>query len=175
VIHQLTDLPDTIVPQGLGAAGERNARIRIEGTRNLVAAARAAGARRLIAQSIAWVYADGPAPHAETDPLLQVADSDPQARTLRGVRALEEMTLNAPGLAGIVLRYGRFYGAGTWSEARTAPPALHVDAAAQAAVLALTRGEAGVYNIAEDDGAVSIAKARRQLGFDPAFRLPVPP
>ena len=60
---------------------------------------------------------------------------------------------------------------------RTVRPAgpLHVDAAARAAQLAATRGAAGVYNIAEDDGAVSIAKARRELGFDPAFRLPTPP
>jgi nucleoside-diphosphate-sugar epimerase len=49
---------------------------------------------------------------------------------------------------------------------------LHVDAAAQAALLAMTRGAAGVYNIADDDGVVSIAKAREALGFDPHFRLP---
>ncbi len=51
-------------------------------------------------------------------------------------------------------------------------PGLHVDAAAHAALLALTRGAAGIYNIADDDGAVSIAKARAELGFDPDFRLP---
>ena len=50
------------------------------------------------------------------------------------------------------------------------PPSVHVDAAAHAALLALRRG-AGAYNIAEDDGAVSSAKARRELGFDPAFRI----
>jgi len=68
------------------------------------------------------------------------------------------------------LRYGRLYGPGTWAAAPTGKGFLHVDAAAQAAVLALTRGARGVYNIAEDDGEVSIAKARRELGFDPAFR-----
>jgi len=46
-----------------------------------------------------------------------------------------------------------------------------VDAAAQAAFLAVTRGSPGVYNIAEGDGAVAIDKARSELGFDPAFRL----
>ena len=51
-------------------------------------------------------------------------------------------------------------------------PALHVDAAAHAALLALTRGEPGIYNVADDDGAVSIAKARVELSFDPDFRLP---
>jgi hypothetical protein len=47
---------------------------------------------------------------------------------------------------------------------------LHVDAAAQAARLAVTRGKPGIYNIAEDDGAFVIDKARRELGFDPDFR-----
>ncbi len=73
----------------------------------------------------------------------------------------------------IVLRYGLLYGPGTWSEAGPArKPALHVDAAAHAAMLALTRGAPGVYNIADDDGVVSIAKARDELGFDPHVRLP---
>ena len=50
-------------------------------------------------------------------------------------------------------------------------PGLHVDAAAQAALLAVTHGGRGVYNIADDDEAVSIAKARAELGFDPTFRI----
>ena len=54
---------------------------------------------------------------------------------------------------------------------RPAAPLCTVDAAAQAARLAVAHGAAGIYNIAEDDGAVSIAKARRELGFDPAFRI----
>jgi hypothetical protein len=48
---------------------------------------------------------------------------------------------------------------------------LHIDAAAQAACLALMRGARGIYNIADDDGVVAIAKARAELGFDPQFRL----
>jgi nucleoside-diphosphate-sugar epimerase len=76
-------------------------------------------------------------------------------------------------MEGIVLRYGFFYGPGTWYDGAGAKPSVHVDAAANAAVLALSRGAPGVYNIADDDGAVSIEKARRELGFDPAFRLSV--
>jgi nucleoside-diphosphate-sugar epimerase len=95
----------------------------------------------------------------------------PRALTGRGVRALEEAALNAPGIDGIVLRYGRLYGPGTWNTPNARAP-LHVDAAALATVLALTRGAPGVYNIAEDDGAVLVEKARKELGFDPAFRLP---
>src|SRR5262249_38573664 len=68
---------------------------------------------------------------------------------------------------------GLLYGPGTWHEASSGQkPALHVDAAAHAALLAITQGAAGVYNIADDDGAVSIAKARAELGFDPGYRAP---
>ena len=171
VIHQLTDLPQVFDPERRGEALRRNARLRIEGTANLVAAAQASGARRLIAQSIAFIYADGPEPHAEDDPLAAADGDDLHALTTRGVRTLEGATLNTPGIDGIVLRYGRLYGPGTWFEAAQGGGPLHVDAAAQAAVLAVTRGGPGIYNIAEDDGAVTVDKARRELGFDPAFRL----
>jgi nucleoside-diphosphate-sugar epimerase len=77
------------------------------------------------------------------------------------------------GLEGLVLRYGRLFGPGTWRATEPGqPPAVHVDAAAQAALLAVARGGPGIYNIADDDGAVSIDKARRELAFDPGFRLP---
>src|SRR3984885_11276173 len=69
VIHQLTDLPKDLNPREMGAAIVRTARIRSEGTRNLVRAAIAAGARRLVAQSIARACAPGAEPHTETDPL----------------------------------------------------------------------------------------------------------
>jgi nucleoside-diphosphate-sugar epimerase len=171
VIHQLTDLPQVLDPSQMAASRQRNTRLRIEGTANLVAAALAAGARRLIAQSIAFAYADGPEPHAETDPLASAEGADVSAITAKGVRALEDAALGASGIEGIVLRYGRLYGPGTWYAAPTGKGPLHVDAAAQAARLATTRGVAGVYNIAEDDGALVIERARRELGFDPGFRF----
>jgi nucleoside-diphosphate-sugar epimerase len=170
VIHQLTDLPQTTNPTRLGEALARNAHLRVEGTANLVAAAKAAGAGRLIAQSIAFAYAPGPEPHGEVDPIAASEGDAPSAVTARGVRALENAVLHFPGIYGIVLRYGRLFGPGTWHDAPSGRGPLHVDAAAQAALLAVTRGVPGVYNIAEDDGAVSIAKARRELGFDPGFR-----
>jgi nucleoside-diphosphate-sugar epimerase len=166
VIHQLTDLADIGVPDRAAAALAANARIRIAGTANLIAAATAAGARRLVAQSIAFVYAEGPEPHGETDPLLPASDV-----SAGGVRALEAAVTGTAGLDGVVLRYGRLYGPGTPSAAAGGRAPLHVDAAAHAALLAVTRGAPGIYNIAEDDGAVSIAKARGELGFDPSFRL----
>jgi nucleoside-diphosphate-sugar epimerase len=168
VIHQLTDLPRVLEDQTqLAAAYPRNARIRIEGTRNLVAAAKAAGARRFIVQSVAFAYALGKEPHAETDP-LNLADG-PRLETVRAAADMERQVLDS-GMEPVVLRYGLFYGPGTWSEAPTRKPPLHIDAAAHAALLALDRGS-GIYNIADDEGTVSIAKARRELGFDPAFRL----
>ena len=120
VVHQLTDLPQVFDPERHGEALRRNARLRIEGTANLVAAAQAAGARRLIAQSIAFIYADGPEPHSESDPLAAAEGDDLNALTSHGVRTLEDATLNTPGIAGIVLRYGRLYGPGTWSKPRRA-------------------------------------------------------
>ncbi len=164
VIHQLTDLPSD--PAQVSGAAEANARLRIEGTRNLMAAAKVAGARRVIAQSIAFAYAPGPEPHHENDALNL---EGPRRRSAEGVAALEWAVLHTPPIEGVVLRYGRLYGPGTWTEVPT-PPALHVDAAAHAALLAVDRGS-GIYNIAEDDGAVAITRARAQLGFDPTIRL----
>jgi nucleoside-diphosphate-sugar epimerase len=162
IIHQLTDLPQAIDPNTLTAALEANARLRIAGTRNLVDAALTNNVRRIIAQSIAFAYAPGEAPLSEDHPI------DP-AQT--GVIALEQAVTQTPGIDGIVLRYGRFYGPGTWTEEPKGSGPLHVDAAAQAALLALTKGRPGIYNIAEDDGAVSSEKAKGDLGFDASFRM----
>lgn len=174
VIHQLTDLPREFDPSQMVAARARNARLRIEGTRNLVAAAIKAGARRMIAQSIAFAYAPGPGARLEDDALDLDGEGD-SGETARAVAALETAVLNTVGLEGIVLRYGRLYGPGTWYAAAEGAGALHVDAAAHAAFLALTRGSPGVYNVAEDDSAVVTGKVRRELGFDPAFRLATSP
>jgi nucleoside-diphosphate-sugar epimerase len=170
VIHQLTDLPQTYDTKELSAAYPRNARIRVEGTGNLIAAAKAAGARRFIVQSIAFAYAPGRGPHVEDDP-LNLADG-PRLVTVRGAADMEQQVL-VSGMEAIVLRYGLFYGPGTWNERPSGKPAVHIDAAAQATVLALNRGAPGIYNIADNDGAVSIEKARRELGFDPSFRSSV--
>ena len=106
VIHQLTDLPDHI--DQLSKFAPRNDRIRTEGTRNLVAAAKAAGARRFLAQSIAW----RPPGRGE------IVDQH------------ERQILDA---RGVVTRYGQLYGPGTFYEDQLPPPPrIHVDAAARA-------------------------------------------
>ena len=110
VIHQLTDLPPTL-DAGRPANFEANARLRIEGTKNLMAVAAVCGVRRAIAQSIAFVYADGPGARVETNPLDR---SPARAMTIGAVESLEQQTLGVPGIEGVVLRYGRLYGPGTW-------------------------------------------------------------
>lgn len=167
VIHQLTDLAFAPGTPQYAEGLKRNARLRIEGTRNLAAAAQAAGVKRLIAQSIAFIYAPGDGARVENDPL---SDEPALATTVNAVRVLEDTVLAMP--EGIVLRYGFLYGPGTWSPDKPLkPPAMHVDAAAQACVLALTKGKPGLYNIAEDDGYCSSEKARRDFSFDASFRL----
>jgi nucleoside-diphosphate-sugar epimerase len=169
VIHQLTDLSSAPGTSGYPAAQEANRRLRIEGTRNLMQAAKFAGVRRVVAQSIAFAYAPGEGARSEDDSLDMAAEGTRQ-RTVEGIVALERGVLETSGIDGVVLRYGYLYGPGTWYDTPPKPPSIHVDAAAHAAWLAIGKGE-GVYNVAEEDGAVSTAKARREWGFDPAFRM----
>ena len=168
VIHQLTDLPYALESSKMADALVRNARLRDEGTRSLVKAATLAGAKQLIAQSISFIYADGPLPHKEEDPLL--VDTHPiYGGTVVGVKSLEGQVLSA-ALEGIILRYGLLYGPGTGFDAPVAPGSVHVSAAAKAADLAVTRGKPGIYNIAENDGCVTTEKATQILGWDPNWR-----
>jgi nucleoside-diphosphate-sugar epimerase len=139
----------------------RNARIREEGTRNLIAAAVAAGAKRLVAQSIAFAYAPGPTPYHEDSPL------DPAARA---VASLEQQVLAAP-MTGVVLRYGRFYGPGTGFDKPAAGGAVHVEAAADAARRAVIHGAKGIYNVAEPGETLTSAKANAELGWSADFRI----
>ena len=124
VMHQLTDLPDDV--NRLPDAAAKNSRIRREGTRNLIAAAQAAGAARFVAQSVAWtIPGDGGA----------------------AVRDLERAVLE---IDGVVLRYGRFYGPQTYFEdTKPPPPRIHVDEAARRSVDALVNEDAGVVSIVE--------------------------
>jgi len=170
IIHQLTGL-SAWEAGCIEEAITENARVRTEGTRNLVKAALAAATRRLIAQSIAWVYASGALPHKETDP-LDVEAQGTTAVTVSGVMALESAVLNSPPLEGVVLRYGQFYGPGTGHESPAGTSPIHVDAAAYAALLAIDHGALGsVFNIAEPNEFVATEKARGELGRHADFRL----
>ncbi|SEG85841.1 Nucleoside-diphosphate-sugar epimerase [Thermomonospora echinospora] len=171
VVHQLTDLAANDF--------EANNRLRIEGTRNLVEAARAAGVETVIAQSIAWLYVSGEAPAVEGDPL------DRNAPPYPGVSALEEAVRTMPH--GVVLRYGAFYGPGTWyapdgaiaervrSRDLKPTPAwtsfIHVDDAAAAVVDAL-EWPAGAVNIVDDEPAQA---TEWMPVYCEAIGVPVPP
>jgi nucleoside-diphosphate-sugar epimerase len=168
IIHQLTDLPPGLDPAQMVEATNRNARIRSEGTRNLVEAGIRAGARRFVAQSIAFAYAQGPIPRLESDPLAVEAEGR-AGISARGVSSLESQVMAAP-FESLVLRYGRLYGPGTGFDAPQPPAPLHVDAAAKAALLAVVRGAPGIYNVAEDDGTISSEKAKRELQWSEAWR-----
>lgn len=172
VIHQLTDLPPGLDPARMADAVAGNARIRTEGTANLVAAARAAGCERIVAQSIAWAYAGGSAPYDESQPLDTAAEGA-RAITVNGVMALERavLGLNETGGVGVVLRYGNLYGPGTGRDAPQGASPLHVEAAAWAALLAAQRSIGGAFNIAEDGAEISSEKAKRELGWRSDMRL----
>ena len=103
VVHQLTDLSLGLEPRQMAEAIGRNARIRIEGTKNLVAAALVAGTGRMIAQSIAWAYAPGARPYSENDHLDLDAEGT-RAISVRGVAMLERLTITSQPLEGAVLR-----------------------------------------------------------------------
>jgi nucleoside-diphosphate-sugar epimerase len=168
VVHQLTDLPPALDPALMPEALVRNARLRDIGTGNLIAAAVAAGVKKMVAQSLAFVYAPGPTPYKEDAPLC--LDDPAYGLTARAVASLEQQVL-AASFTGIVLRYGKLYGPGTGFDLPPSDGPLHVDDAADAARRALTRAASGIYNIAEDDGSVVINKAVEELGWQPGFRI----
>lgn len=157
VIHQLTDLSTYDFAA--------NSRLRIEGTRNLVGAARAVGVRRMIAQSISWMSIPGDGPADESVPLDTEAPM-PRRATVEAVAALENAVAEME--EGVVLRYGLLYGPGTWyapdgsiaDQVRrgevTADDGItsfiHVDDAARAALLALDWPR-GIINIVDDEPA----------------------
>jgi nucleoside-diphosphate-sugar epimerase len=171
LVHQLTALPERMEfrKQDLYTATNR---LRTEGTRNLLEAARAAGARRFVSQSIAFAYRnDGPPVKTEDDPILEEA-SGPFASGVRALREMESAVLGADGLDGLVLRYGFFYGPGTHYGSdgtlvadvrrRRMPIVgkgtgvfsfIHVDDAADATVAAIERGAPGIYNVTDDEPA----------------------
>jgi nucleoside-diphosphate-sugar epimerase len=171
VVSQLTDLPKQLEAGLTEEVRGRNARMRREGVVNLVDAAREAGSRRIVAQSYMPIYAPRTGPHVEADPL---DEAGPHATTVAGVLAMEKALVNAQPLEVLILRCGDLYGPGTWREVPDGPGSVHVDAAAWAAMLAITHGSPGIYNIADDDGYASIQKASRELGWSPGLRLGSP-
>lgn len=168
VLHELTALPRRIDPLHLGRDYQGTIRLRTEGMRNLGAAARAAGVKRFVSQSISFAVVPDPGPADETRPLW-VDASRAAGAMYRATADLERQTLEFP--EGIVLRYGTFYGPGTYysksegsiaaevrkgkmpmvGEGKGVASFIHIDDAAAATVAAIERGQPGIYNIVDDD------------------------
>jgi len=193
VVNQLTSLPEDFNPRTLDY-GPTN-RVRREGGDNLMEAALEAGARRYVTQSIAFLYApegdwvkdEEARPFEEAPP--------PFDEGQRAVLAHERQVLGTDGIEGVVLRYGQFYGPGTYyapggSIARQVSKRifpivgpgtgvssfLHVEDAASATVAALYRGAPGIYNVVDDDPAPAsewLPYYAQALGAKPPRRVPI--
>jgi nucleoside-diphosphate-sugar epimerase len=169
VIHELTDLPIAMEPRKFKTQLAPTNRLRREGTRNLLAAARAAGVNRVLAQSIAFAYAPEGDWVKDEDARLAVDAPPPMHAAIGAIAELEQQVLE---FGGVVLRYGYFYGPGTQfapdgfyaglARKRQLPVLgsgegrwsfIHVDDAAAATVAALEHASPGVYNIVDDDPA----------------------
>jgi nucleoside-diphosphate-sugar epimerase len=194
IVHELTALPDRIDFRKADTYAATN-RVRTEGTRNLIDAARTAGARRIVCQSIAFAYRmDGEGLKTENDPLLSEA-AGAFGSGVSALREMESMVLGADGLDGLVLRYGFFYGPGTYYgedgtstqdvRRRRLPIVgrgsgvfsfIHVDDAADATVAAVERGAPGVYNVTDDEPAPMrewVPVFAQAAGAKPPRRVPV--
>jgi nucleoside-diphosphate-sugar epimerase len=172
VINELTDLPQSLNQRKLKEYYAANNRVRREGTSNLLSAARGAGVRRFLVQGAAYWYAptDG-AVKTEGAPLYLDAPA-PIGPAVQTIKEVEEAVLTADGIEGVVLRYGMFYGPGTWyakdgdvgrqvgkrrypmiGRGEGTYSFIHIDDAASATVAALESARPGVYNVVDDEPA----------------------
>lgn len=193
VVHLLTALPERINPRSNYLA-ETN-RVRTEGTRNLLAAARAAGARRLVAESVAFLYPpEGEAIKTEEDPINSGAGGN-FGEAMTALADLESQVTGADGIEATVLRFGWLYGPGTHLgpdgtqtadiRRRRLPLVgdgggifsfIHVDDAASAARAAAESDATGVFNAVDDRPAPMsewVPGVAEILGARPPRRVPV--
>jgi nucleoside-diphosphate-sugar epimerase len=192
VVNQLTNLPQSVNPLAVKRGFDATSRLRREVAGTLVAAARVAGTRRVVAQSISFAYRPGPGVRTEADPLW--TDVGGQVGVLTGsLAALETATLGDDDVEGVVLRYGSFYGAGTYfapgglyvsliAKRRLPIPGdggglfglVHIDDAVAATVAAL-EGPTGVFNVVDDVPAPAsewMPLVAALLGAKPPRRVP---
>jgi nucleoside-diphosphate-sugar epimerase len=196
VIHQLTSLPPRL-DWGDPNVFDENNRVRTEGTRVLIDAALATGARRVVAQSIAFAYAPVGDPVKQEDAALFTDAPPPFGGVVAALVEHEQRVTGTAGIEGLVLRYGLLYGPGTWHDRRGSTSAdiiagrvalveggtgmyswLHVEDAASAAVAALERGAPGIYNVVDDEPAPQpewLPVLARALRADPPAAAETPP
>ena len=169
VIEELTSLPKDYTPQAMRAAAERDRKLRLEGGQNVHQAARIAGAKRYLVQSTGFFYGPGAGLASETDSLA-VNASPGVSGSVRTYLEIEKRVLGSREMEGVALRYGFFYGPGTYHDPDTGSITrqvreqkypvvgsgtavysfIHIEDAAAATVAAL-EGDPGVYNIVDDD------------------------
>jgi nucleoside-diphosphate-sugar epimerase len=195
IVHELTALSGSLDVRHFEREFEPTNRLRTEGTDHLLAAARATGVRRFLAQSFAgWPYARSGAPVKDEADQLDPEPLAPMRGTLEAIRHVEEAVAGAEWTEGIVLRYGGFYGPhtsmapggqttemirkrkfpivgngeGIWSF-------VHIADAAEATVAALERGRPGIYNVVDDEPAAVrdwLPAMASALGAKPPRRVP---
>jgi 2-alkyl-3-oxoalkanoate reductase len=192
VIEELTSLPKDYTPEAMRAAAARDHKLRLEGGRNLHNAAQACGVRCYIVQSTGFFYGPGPGLAAEAEPLA--VDASPGiAGSVHTYMQIEQRVLGSPAMEGVALRYGFFYGPGTYHDPgigsvsrqvreRMYPVIgsgagvssfVHVEDAAAATVAALESAP-GVYNIVDDDPAelsIWLPAFARFLGAPPPLQI----
>ncbi|MGZ5360544.1 MAG: NAD-dependent epimerase/dehydratase family protein [Solirubrobacterales bacterium] len=171
VINHLTDIPRAVNPRRAAREFEANDRLRSEGTVNMVAAARAAGVRRIVAQSVAFFYAPGEPPIRTEDNPLFTDGPPPIDRSAAALQTLDAAVTQTDGVEGVVLRFGFWYGPGTVyaSDGSTAEMVrkrrypvvgngagvfsfVHIDDVVEATLAALD-APPGIYNVTDDDPA----------------------
>ncbi|GAB2595906.1 NAD(P)-dependent oxidoreductase [Streptomyces capparidis] len=196
IVHQLTALNGPLSVRNAKRMAAATNRLRTEGTDHLLAAARAAGVRRFVAQSNAmWMERTG-GPVADESGRIEPDPPADAAEAVAALRHLEDAVTGITWADGIALRYGGFYGPGTGMSA--APDAVmaeqlrrrrfpivgggagvwslvHIADAASATVAAVERGRPGIYHVADDDPAPVrewLPYLARALGAEPPRRVP---
>jgi nucleoside-diphosphate-sugar epimerase len=197
LVHQLTALSASIDMRHIARDFAQTNRLRTEGTDHLLAAGRAVGVKRFVAQSYAgWPFARTGGPVKDESDPLDPSPPEGLREMLDAIRHLEDAVTGAAWTEGIVLRYGGFYGPGT--SFSTAPVGehvelirkrrfpmvgngagvwsfIHIEDAATATVAAIEHGERGIYNVVDDEPApvsVWLPAAADALGAKPPRRLP---
>lgn len=195
IVHQLTALAGTLDLKHMDRGFAETNRLRTEGTDNLLAAGRAVGIERFVAQSYAgWPAARTGAPVKSEDAPLDPDPPKPMREAHAAIRHLEAAVTGASWTTGIVLRYGGFYGPGTSMAAdgehiaaireRKFPVVgggrgvwsfVHVADAADATVAAIERGARGIYNVVDDEPAPVaewLPAIAARVGAKPPLRVP---
>lgn len=196
MVHQLTALKDSLNMRDIDRSFAQTNRLRTEGTDHLLAAGRAIGVQKFVAQSFGgWPFARTRGSIKTEDDVLDPNPLPTMRETHKAIRYLEESVTAATWTEGIVLRYGFLYGPGTslgpggeqvelirkrrfpiLGDGNGVWSFIHVEDAADATVTAIERGKPGIYNIVDDQPVTTnewLPAAAELLGAKPPWRIPL--